>query len=210
MAAEFFRKDELENEITRPEILKNQPYYRNKGKRFTENMAGYAMMAKPGPPEAWMETLPDVHRLDKAQMVMLVEENLIPRDAGIECLRAFKEMEKDGLEGMLKARAEAGAGLYSGENYLISKLGEAVGGWVHLGRSSGDEVTGTLRMKIRKEILETLEKALDLPGNAAEGGRAARRDPLPVLYRLPGCPDHVPWPITFWTSHTRRRTPARN
>jgi argininosuccinate lyase len=161
MAAEFFRKDELENEITRPEILRNQPYYRQKGKRFTENMAGYAMMAKPGPPEAWMDTLPDVHRLDKAQMVMLVEENLIPREAGIQCLCALKEMEKDGLEGVLKARAEAGAGLYSGENYLISKLGEAVGGWVHLGRSSGDEVTGTLRMKIRKEILETLEKAID-------------------------------------------------
>ncbi|OGP55883.1 MAG: hypothetical protein A2162_11480 [Deltaproteobacteria bacterium RBG_13_52_11b] len=161
MAEEFIRKDELANEITRPEILRNQPYYRQKGKRFTENMAGYAMLAKPGPPEAWMDTLPDVHRLDKAQMVMLIEENLIPREAGIQCLRALKEMEKDGQEGVLKARAEAGAGLYSGENYLISKLGEAVGGWVHLGRSSGDEVTGTLRMKIRKEILETLEKTID-------------------------------------------------
>jgi len=34
MAAEFFRKDELENEITRPEILRNQPYYRAKGKEI--------------------------------------------------------------------------------------------------------------------------------------------------------------------------------
>jgi len=75
-------------------------------------------------------------------------------------LARLKEMEKDDSEGVLKARAEAGAGLYSGENYLISKLGEAVGGWVHLGRSSGDEVTGTLRMKIKKsEVLETLQKA---------------------------------------------------
>lgn len=161
MAEEFIRKDELANEITRPEILRNQPHYRQKGKRFTENMAGYAMLAKPGPPEAWMDTLPDVHRLDKAQMVMLIEEKLIPREAGLQCLRAFKDMEKDGEKSVVKARAEAGAGLYSGENYLISKLGEAVGGWVHLGRSSGDEVTGTLRMKIRREILETLQKAVD-------------------------------------------------
>jgi len=80
MAEEFIRKDELANEITRPELLRNQPYYRQKGKRFTENMAGYAMLAKPGPPEAWMDTLPDVQRLDKAQLVMLIEEELIPRE----------------------------------------------------------------------------------------------------------------------------------
>ncbi|UCG63469.1 MAG: hypothetical protein JSW12_12315 [Deltaproteobacteria bacterium] len=161
MAEEFIRKDELANEITRPELLRNQPYYRQKGNRFTENMAGYAMLAKPGPPEAWMDTLPDVQRLDKAQLAMLIEEELIPREGGIQCLRALKEIEEDGEEGVKKARAEAGAGLYSGENLLIARLGEAVGGLVHLGRSSGDEVTGTLRMKIRSEILEVLEKAVD-------------------------------------------------
>jgi argininosuccinate lyase len=161
MAEEFIRKDELANEITRPELLTNQPRYRQKGKRFTENLAGYAMLAKPGPPEVWMNTLPDVHRLDKAQLVMLIEERLIPREGGIQCLRALKEMEKDGEEGIKKARAEAGAGIFSGENYLIPRLGEAVGGLIHLGRSTGDETTGTLRMAIRSEILEILQKAID-------------------------------------------------
>ena len=98
MAEEFIRKDELANEITRPDLLTNQPLYRQKGKRFTENLAGYAMLAKPGTPDAWMNTLPDVHRLDKAQLVMLIEEKLIPRKGGIQCLRALKEMEKDGEE----------------------------------------------------------------------------------------------------------------
>ncbi len=161
MKEEFIRKDELENEITRPELLRNQPYYRQKGKRFKENLAGYAMLAKPGTPEAWMNILPDVHRLDKAQLVMLIEERLIPRDAGIKCLRALKEMERDGLEGIKKARAEAGAGIFSGENYLIQKFGEDIGGWIHLGRSTGDETTGTLRMTIRREILEILQKAIE-------------------------------------------------
>jgi argininosuccinate lyase len=158
--AEFIRKDELEDEITRPELLTNQPLYRQKGKRFTENLAGYAMLAKPGTPEAWLNVLPDVHRLDKAQLVMLVEENLIPREGGIQCLRALKEIESDGDESIKKARAEAGAGIFSGENYLIPKLGEAVGGLIHLGRSTGDETTGTLRMTIRREILEILQKAV--------------------------------------------------
>ena len=161
MAVEFIRKDELGTEITRPELLTNQPRYRQKGKRFTENLAGYAMLAKPGTPDAWINTLPDVHRLDKAQLVMLIEEKLIPREGGIQCLAALKEMEKDGEEGIKKARAEAGAGIFSGENYLIPRLGEAVGGLIHLGRSTGDETTGTLRMAIRREILEILQKAID-------------------------------------------------
>jgi argininosuccinate lyase len=161
MAKEFMRKDELANEITRPELLQNQPYYRQKGKRFTENLAGFAMLAKPGPPEVWMNTLPDVHRLDKAQLVMLIEENLIPRDGGLQCLRVLKEIEKDGMESVTKARAEAGAGIFSGENLLVGRLGEAIGGLIHLGRSTGDETTGTLRMAMRSEILNILEKAID-------------------------------------------------
>ncbi len=160
MAEPFFREDELGNEITRPELLRNQPMYRQKGKRFTENLAGYAMLAKPGTPEGYINTLPDVHRLDKAQLVMLVEEGLIPRDGGLQCLRALKEMERDGEEGVKRARVEAGAGIFSGENYLIRKLGEAVGGLIHLGRSTGDETTGTLRMTMRREILEVLDRAI--------------------------------------------------
>jgi len=159
--ADFLRKDELANEITRPEVLRNQPIYRKKGTRFTEDLAGWAMLAKPGPPEVWMKTLPDVHRLDKAQLVMLIEEGLIPREGGLQCLRALRDMEKDGMENIMRLRAEAGAGIFSGENYLIPKLGEEIGGLIHLGRSTGDETTGTLRMSIRSELLETLEKAIE-------------------------------------------------
>jgi argininosuccinate lyase len=158
--ADYFSKDELANEITRPELLNNQPLYRKKGKRFTEDLAGYAMLAKPGTPESYRNTLPDVHRLDKAQLVMLVEEGLIPREGGLACLRALVEMEKNGEEGIKDARVAAGAGIFSGENYLIKQLGEAVGGLIHLGRSTGDETTGTLRMHMRSELLEILEKAI--------------------------------------------------
>ena len=134
MSGNFIQQDELANEITRAELLANQPLYRQKGKRFTENLAGYAMLAKPGTPELYRNTLPDVHRLDKAQLLMLVEENLIPRQGGLQCLKALKEMEKDGEEGIKDPRVKAGAGIFSGENYLIRLLGEDVGGLIHLGR----------------------------------------------------------------------------
>ena len=161
MAESYFRPEEMENEISRPEILRNQPHYRQKGKRFTENLAGWAMSVKPGIPASWINTLPDVHRLDKAQLVMLVEEKLISKKDGLACLKALKDLEKDGIEGVKKARAEAGAGIFSGENYLVPLLGEQVGGLIHLGRSTGDETTGTLRMAMRSEILEILHKAID-------------------------------------------------
>jgi argininosuccinate lyase len=158
--ADYFLPEEMENEITRPEIVKNMPHYRQKGRRFTENMAGWCMTAKPGVPSTWMNSMPDVQRLDKAQLVMLIEEKLVPKKDGLACLKALKDMEKDGIEGVKKARAEAGAGIFSGENYLTDKLGEHVGGIIHLGRSTGDETTGTLRMAMRAEILNILEKAI--------------------------------------------------
>jgi len=137
MAAEFFRKDELENEITRPEILRNQPYYRNKGKRFTENMAGYAMM--PSRSSGGLDG--DASgRSPTGQSPDGDAGGGKPhsRDAGLQCLRAFKEMEKDGLEGMLKARAEAGAGLYSGETTSSPNWGRrSAGGF------TWDEAPGT-------------------------------------------------------------------
>ncbi len=178
--AEFIRKDELGKEITRPELLANQPYYRQKGRRFIENMAGYAMAVKPGTPDAWMDTLPDVQRLDKAQLVMLIEEKLIPREGGLKCLRALKEIEKGGVEGIKKARAEAGAGIFSGENYLIPRLGEAVGGLIHLGRSTGDETTGTLRMAMRSQLLETLEKAIEYRETLANVAEQHVETPFPT------------------------------
>ncbi len=161
MVEPYFTPEEMENEITRPEILRNQPYYRQKGRRFTENLAGWSMIAKPGIPSSWINSMPDVQRLDKAQLVMLIEENLIPKKDGQACLKALKDLEKDGIENVKKVRAEAGAGIFSGENYLTALLGEQIGGLIHLGRSTGDETTGTLRMAIRAEILAILEKAIE-------------------------------------------------
>jgi argininosuccinate lyase len=158
--AEYFLPEEMENEITRPEIVKNMPHYRQKGRRFTENMAGWCMTAKPGVPSSWINSMPDVQRLDKAQLVMLIEEKLIPRKDGLACLKAIQDLEKGGIENVKKARAEAGAGIFSGENYLTDLLGEHVGGLIHLGRSTGDETTGTLRMAMRAEILNLLDKAI--------------------------------------------------
>lgn len=76
-----------------------------------------------------------VHAFDKVHLVMLTEEGLIPRQDGIAMLRALRDMEREGIEPV---RLKHGGGIHSAENYLIHRLGEEVGGRIHLARSSGD------------------------------------------------------------------------
>ncbi len=76
-----------------------------------------------------------MHAFDKAHAVMLVEEGLLARDAGAAMLTALREMEQDGVE---EVRGTVGGAMHSGEQYLIRKLGEEVGGRLHLARSTGD------------------------------------------------------------------------
>lgn len=157
MKEEYVRRNELFEEVVREDLLKNQAYYRQKGKRFTENHSGLMMLSKPGPPEMWAAGLPNVHRIDKAHLVMLIEENLVPRNEGIKNLLAIKELEK---ENVTKERIKVGGGIYSGENYLIQRFGENIGGLIHLGRSTGDLIGGYSRMYIRSALLDVIEEAI--------------------------------------------------
>ena len=75
------------------------------------------------------------HLFDKAHLVMLAEERLIPRQDVAAMLKALREMENQGVETV---RRQVGGTMHSGEQYLIRCLGEEVGGRTHLGRSSGD------------------------------------------------------------------------
>jgi argininosuccinate lyase len=86
---------------------------------------------------------------DQAHLVMLVEEGLIDRGAGAAMLSALRELEPDRV---LSTRLEVGGGTHSGENYLIRRLGEEVGGQLHLGRSSGDLAEVGLRVTMRKHL----------------------------------------------------------
>jgi len=88
---------------------------------------------------------------------MLSEENLIPIEDGTAILRAFREMEATGWE---QVRRDGGHGLFSGEAYLIEKLGEEIGGKIHLGRSSGDLNSVSARMGLRARLLDVMEADL--------------------------------------------------
>jgi len=98
-----------------------------------------------------------VHEFDKAHLVMLAEESLVPRDAAMAMLATLLETEETGIEA---ARAQAGGGVHSAEHLLIRRHGEDVGGWLALGRSSNDLGALCTRM-IQRDALAAMMSALN-------------------------------------------------
>ena len=132
-------------------------FYRKAGARLTEDADPSQIAHKVGTSERTLPLLRAYHSFDKAHVVMLSEEGLISREDGTAILRAFREMEATGWE---QVRRESGHGLFSGEAYLIEKLGEEIGGKIHLGRSSGDLNSVSARIGLREKLLNVMEAEL--------------------------------------------------
>jgi len=106
--------------------------FRTPGVRLTEELVPDAVSHRT---DRVLTSLYAIHQFDKAHLVMLAEEGLIPRQDAVAMLRVLRETEREGID---KARLEAGGGMHSAEQLLIRRLTEEVGGRIHLGRSSGD------------------------------------------------------------------------
>ncbi|MEK7214839.1 MAG: argininosuccinate lyase [Chloroflexota bacterium] len=125
--------------------------YRTAGIRLSEDLAPAHRLGREFGERA---SLYAFHMFDKAHLVMMTEEAIISRAHGAAMLRALREMEQEGMEDV---RSTIGGGMHSGEVYLIRKLGEEVGGWEHLGRSSVDLGAVGSRIRERDRLLEVLE-----------------------------------------------------
>ncbi|MDB4444206.1 argininosuccinate lyase [bacterium] len=125
--------------------------FRTAGIRLTEELLSDVVW---GSSQYEASQLYAYHMFDKAHLVMLAEEEIIPlRDAAL-MLSGLREMEEKGIE---KVRMEVGGGMYSGEVYLIRKLSEEVGGRIHLGRSSADMGKVGDKIRQRDRLLDVME-----------------------------------------------------
>jgi argininosuccinate lyase len=125
--------------------------YRNAGIRMREEMLPQLGQLYGSRTRAM---LPAVHAFDKAHTVMLVEEGLLARDAGAAILREFRLLDRDNT--IVETRAKVGGGLHSGEQYVIRKLGEDIGGRFHLARSSGDLSSVAINTLQREKLLAAM------------------------------------------------------
>jgi argininosuccinate lyase len=121
--------------------------FRTAGIRLTEEVVPSLMDHRT---DTLGDTLGPIHQFDKAHLVMLSEREVIPRADGAAMLREIRDMEKRGVEA---TRLEVGGGMHSGEQFLIRRLGESVGGRIHAGRSSGDLGEVGRRVAMRDSVL---------------------------------------------------------
>lgn len=140
-----------------PGIRLNEEILPELGKLYGERTSGMA---------------PALHAFDKAHTVMLIEEGLLDRDAGIAILNGFREMEREGVE---EARRRVGGALHSGEQYMIRHLGEEIGGRFHLARSSGDLAAVAINAMQRDKLI-LLMQALNRFRRVLLGLAAERSD----------------------------------
>jgi argininosuccinate lyase len=135
------------------------------GIRLTEPLDPELTALRPGRIAPMVYAL---HMFDKAHVVMLTEEGLIPRADGSAILRALRTLEQEGVD---RVRAGLGGDLHAGEAYLIRTLGEGVGGRMHLGRSSGDLSTVGLNIRERDRLLALMRGINDLRAVLLTQGR---------------------------------------
>jgi len=108
-----------------------------------------------------LPTLYAIHMFDKAHLAMLGETGIIPPADAAAMLQELRAVEREGVE---KVRLEAGGGMHSAEYVLIRRLGESVGGRIHIGRSSGDLTSVSLSIGQRDRTLDVMDRVNRLRG----------------------------------------------
>lgn len=139
-------------------VAKGEPY-RKAGARLTEDATDVQKRTKLGDEAQQLREYDIYHRFDKAHVVMLAEQGFHSRSDARTILQALRRME---TAGITEIRAETEAGEHSGEAWLITEIGEEIGGRIHAGRSSGDFMAVTSRIFIREFLLKLMAASIEL------------------------------------------------
>lgn len=123
------------------------------------------------------EELPFYVQIDRAHLVMLLEQGLLPRESGRRLLAVMDELVAQDYAALRGRPAPRGLYLLY-ENYLIERLGEEVGGAVHLGRSRNDINATVLRLRLRGRYHRLVRELLRLLAVLVR--RAERHAGLPM------------------------------
>ena len=98
--------------------------------------------------------------VDKAHVVMLVEQGIIPLKDGLAIIEKLDEIGRMGYEEVTRGSFED---IHVAiETRLIEALGEDVGGRMHTARSRNDEVATCIRFALRRQLIGLLGELLEL------------------------------------------------
>ena len=118
--------------------------------KFTSSMKDDARLAKA------------VFTINKAHVVMLMEQKIIKRSDGVKLLQALVKCSSTKLgtsaEDVHMAVEEA----------VLKETGEEAGGNLHIAKSRNDQVATAIRMELRKELLNLMRAVAHVQDHLAE------------------------------------------
>ena len=117
------------------------------------------------------DELPWMTEIDRAHVVMLVEAGLMKPGAGAQILEVIAALRRAHFAPLRGKAAPRGLYLLY-EHDLVSRLGNDVGGALHTGRSRNDLSATVLRMRLRRPVLELIDRLTGLCDTLAD--RAGR------------------------------------
>jgi argininosuccinate lyase len=100
-----------------------------------------------------------LHQWDKAQVVVLGEQQFAPPEVIAALLKAIAAMEE---EGVVAARTGLWNVIHGGEEYVRRHCEEDQSGWLHLGRSSPSLRVVASRIAFRNLLVQIMSSQLDL------------------------------------------------
>ena len=106
------------------------------------------------------EVFEAAYQLNLAHAVMLVEVGILSPAEGAQIVGVVRELGALGRESFPIDPAQ-GDPLPHLENFILGRLGDAVGGKLHTGRSRGDFYVTLSRLKFRARVLPLLRAGLD-------------------------------------------------
>ena len=104
--------------------------------------------------------LPDMIRLNIAFAVSLAENGLLDEESAGTIISGFRYVEKNMTEDDVKGELEDF--YFNVERRMFEKVGSAIGGKLHLGRSRNDIAAVLNRMAARRSVWEVLELLVEL------------------------------------------------
>ncbi|MFL6136538.1 MAG: argininosuccinate lyase [Frankiaceae bacterium] len=123
--------------------------------------------------------MPSMVQVDRAHLVMLAEQKLVPAESAVALLRCIDELA--GQQFAPLASRPAPRGLYlMYEGYLVERLGPDVGGVLHTGRSRNDLKATMTALRFRDRALELAEQAVRLEAVLLSRARAYQDVVMPV------------------------------
>lgn len=142
-------------------------------------------------PSGIQAEMPLIVRVDRAHVVMLVRQRLIPAESGARLLRCMDELTAEEFRPLLHRPAPRGLYLMY-EGYLIERLGPETGGVLHTGRSRNDLKATITALRARDWLLEFGEEAVRLEAVLLSRARAHRSVVMPVYTHF-----QAAMPITY-------------